>query len=110
MDREPFGLEHPTVKALRGRPPAPSVPSPLDAAWLREPCLEAGADDVGFVELERPALAGERPRIERAFPRTRSLISLSLSGRGYRRGWHVQFFRLLHAQLPGVHERVCRLG
>ncbi len=50
-------------------------PAVLDAAWLRELCLQAGADDVGFVELERPALADERPHIERAFPRTRSLIS-----------------------------------
>ena len=50
----------------------------LDAAWLRQLCLEAGADDVGFVELERPALAEERPHIERAFPRTRGLISFVL--------------------------------
>lgn len=48
---------------------------PLAAAWLRNLCIEAGADDVGFVELGRPAVAEERPHIERAFPRTRSLIS-----------------------------------
>src|SRR5436190_23021936 len=47
----------------------------LDAVWLRKLCLEAGADDVGFVELERPELATEKPHIERAFPRTRSLGS-----------------------------------
>ena len=60
--------------------PATSPPAtrPLDAAWLRRLCLEAGADDVGFVELERPNLVTERPRIERAFPRTRSLISVVL--------------------------------
>jgi ferredoxin len=50
----------------------------LDAAWLRQLCLDAGADDVGFVELERPALAEERAHIERTFPRTRSLISFVL--------------------------------
>jgi epoxyqueuosine reductase QueG len=50
----------------------------LDAAWLRQVCLDAGAEDVGFVELERPALADERPHIERALPRTRSLISFVL--------------------------------
>jgi hypothetical protein len=44
----------------------------LDAAWLPQLCLDAGADDVGFVELERPALAVERPHIERTFPRTRT--------------------------------------
>ncbi|MDD5139022.1 MAG: SCP2 sterol-binding domain-containing protein [Verrucomicrobiales bacterium] len=54
------------------------VPRVLDAVWLRELCLEAGADDAGFVELARPALAEERPHIERAFPRTRSLISFVL--------------------------------
>ncbi|HEY5911883.1 MAG TPA: SCP2 sterol-binding domain-containing protein [Verrucomicrobiae bacterium] len=59
---------------LPSRPAARSK-APLDAAWLRELCLEAGADDVGFVELERPALASERPHIERAFPHARSLIS-----------------------------------
>lgn len=50
----------------------------LEAAWLRRLCLEAGADDVGFVELERLSLADERPHVERAFPRTRSLISIVL--------------------------------
>jgi hypothetical protein len=50
----------------------------LDAAWLRKLCLDAGADDVGFVELERPALLDERPHLARAFPRTRTLISLVL--------------------------------
>jgi ferredoxin len=52
-----------------------SNPSALDAAWLRQLCLDAGADDVGFVELDRPALADERPHIARTFPRTRTLIS-----------------------------------
>jgi len=51
---------------------------PLDAEWLRQLCLDAGADDVGFVEVDRPALAGERPHIQRTFPRTRSVISFVL--------------------------------
>jgi hypothetical protein len=67
--------EHPTVKKVRERASVASVPDPLDAAWLRRLCLDGGAHDVGFVELERPALAAERPHIERTFPRTRSLIS-----------------------------------
>ncbi|HTV39892.1 MAG TPA: hypothetical protein VMF08_04915 [Candidatus Sulfotelmatobacter sp.] len=49
--------------------------NPLDATWLRNVCVEAGADDAGFVELERPSLAEERPYIQRAFPSARSLIS-----------------------------------
>ena len=54
---------------------APIVSRTLDAGWLRELCLAAGADDAGFVEVDRPALAGERPHLLAAFPRTRSLIS-----------------------------------
>ncbi len=71
-------IEHPTIVAARARRPAPPAAEPLDAAWLRALCMEAGADDVGFVGLERLALAGERPHIERAFQRTRSLISFVL--------------------------------
>jgi len=67
--------EHPTIKAFRARPVVPAISEPLDADWLRKLCLEAGADDVGFVELDRASLGDERARIERAFPRTRSLIS-----------------------------------
>jgi ferredoxin/putative sterol carrier protein len=70
--------EHPTVKAHRQRPALPKNPGPLDAVWLRQLCLDAGADDVGFVEVDRPALAGERPHIQRAFPRARSVISFVL--------------------------------
>jgi epoxyqueuosine reductase QueG len=55
-----------------------SIPKILDAAWLKELCLQAGADDVGFVALGHPALAAEKPHIEHAFPRTRTLISLVL--------------------------------
>jgi len=55
--------DHPTVKKVRAHPPAPAFSEPLDAAWLRQLCLDSGAHDVGFVELERPALADERPHI-----------------------------------------------
>src|SRR6185369_13427017 len=75
-------LETPELKThhvhIHTKPPDPTAsarPRVLDAAWLRQLCLDAGADDVGFVELERPSLAEERPHIERAFPRTCSLIS-----------------------------------
>jgi len=67
--------EHPTVKAHLRRPAQPQISGPLDAAWLRQLCLDAGADDVGFLELERPALSDERRYIQSAFPQTRSLIS-----------------------------------
>jgi ferredoxin len=70
--------EHPTVRAHGQRPVQPKLAAPLDAAWLRQLCLDAGADDVGFVEVDRPALAEERPHIQRTFPQARSLISFVL--------------------------------
>lgn len=70
--------QHPTVAAHRRKLAAEKTSEPLDAAWLRQLCLDAGADDVGFVELDRPALAGERAHIQRTFPHTRSLISIVL--------------------------------
>jgi len=47
----------------------------LEQDWLRTLCLEAGADDVGFVEIDRPDLEKDRPDILNAFPRTKTLIS-----------------------------------
>ena len=70
--------EHPTVEAHRRKAVPEKISEPLDAAWLRQLCLDAGADDVGFVEIDRPALAEERPHIQRAFPHTRSVISFVL--------------------------------
>jgi len=70
--------EHPTVAAHRRKLAPQKMSEPLDAEWLRQLCLDAGADDVGFVEVDRPALAGERPHIQRTFPHTRSVISFVL--------------------------------
>ncbi len=50
----------------------------LDAGELRELCLRAGADDVGFASLAAPALAGERPHIEAAFPGARTAIAIAV--------------------------------
>jgi hypothetical protein len=53
-------VDHPTVKQFyeehggNGRQQTPSV---LEAVWLRKICLDAGADDVGFVETDRPEIA-----------------------------------------------------
>lgn len=65
---------HPTVVAARQRQALPQV-RPLAAHWLRELCLDAGADDVGFVSIARPEVADQREDILRAFPDTRTLIS-----------------------------------
>jgi len=70
--------EHPTVRAHQQKPAIQKTSEPLDAVWLRQLCLDAGADDVGFVEVDRAALAEERPHIHRTFRHTRSVISFVL--------------------------------
>ncbi|HET9962546.1 MAG TPA: SCP2 sterol-binding domain-containing protein [Nitrospiraceae bacterium] len=70
--------EHPTVRAVRERLPradAADRSSPLDADWVRRLCLEAGADDVGLVEIDRPELAEDRSGILATFPHAKSLVS-----------------------------------
>jgi epoxyqueuosine reductase QueG len=48
----------------------------LDPDWVRRICMEAGADDVGFVQIERKELEADRSGIVAAFPWTRTLISV----------------------------------
>ena len=72
--------EHPTVKRFYERmmvPSATDAPPKLDADWLRKLCLEAGADDVGFVEIDRPEIADQRHDILAAFPHTKTLVSFA---------------------------------
>ncbi len=52
-----------------------SSPASVDADWLERLCREAGADDVGLVELGRPALDDQRDAILELLPGTRTLIS-----------------------------------
>ncbi len=69
--------QHPSVVAFRQREQAGVHPPRrrFRASELRERCLELGADDVGIVEVERPAIADQRDEIEQALPGTRLLIS-----------------------------------
>src|SRR5688572_32112693 len=69
--------DHPTVKQIRLKtePAVPPKKEPLDAAWLKQLVLDAGADDAGFVEIGRPALDDQREDILKAFPHTKTLIS-----------------------------------
>lgn len=55
--------------------PSSNFGGKLDRAWLRQLCLEAGADDVGFVEIDRRDLEKDRPDILNAFPHTKTLVS-----------------------------------
>ncbi len=73
--------EHPTVKrfheqAAAAQPAAP--PQVVDSAWLRQLCLESGAEDAGFVEVGRPAIAGEKGDILWLLPKTKALVSFVL--------------------------------
>lgn len=52
------------------------TPVVVERDWLRQVCLDAGAGDVGFVEIDRAALGAERANALRLFPQTRTLISL----------------------------------
>ncbi len=70
--------DHPTVRKHRESSAgyqAQRAPRILDAAWLRQLCLECGADDVGFVEIGRPNLDDQRDDILKVFPGSRTLIS-----------------------------------
>src|SRR5262245_23768203 len=71
--------EHPTVRRFQEksskRPGHGEPPGPLDAAWLRQLCLDCGADDAGLVEIGRPALDDQRGDILRHFPHARTLLS-----------------------------------
>lgn len=69
---------HPTVIRLSQRlssEPLAGPGNPLDAAWLRQLALDAGADDVGFVAINRPELDEQRAEILQVFPQTRVLLS-----------------------------------
>ena len=71
--------EHPTVRRFREREaalPAPGTDSNLDASWLRQLCLRAGADDVGFVEIDRPEIADQRQEILALVPGAKTLLSI----------------------------------
>src|SRR5262249_33802871 len=69
--------DHPTLRRLKenNRPDNIEPLNPHDAAWLRQLCLDCGADDAGLVEMSRPALDNQRDDILRAFPATKTLLS-----------------------------------
>lgn len=69
--------EHPSVVSYRkSLHRAADGPAVLDAGWLKRVCLEAGADDAGFVEIGRSDIDSDRADILQALPDTRSLVSI----------------------------------
>jgi ferredoxin len=72
--------DHPTVQRIRLKtlnPVAPGKQS-LDAEWLKRLALDAGADDVGLVEIGRASLDDQREDILKAFPNTKTLVSFAV--------------------------------
>jgi ferredoxin len=73
--------EHPTVKQFQARETASKEvarPQTLDRDWLRQMCLEAGADDVGFVEIDRPEIADQKADVLWLLPKTKTFVSFVL--------------------------------
>jgi epoxyqueuosine reductase QueG/putative sterol carrier protein len=77
-EEEPMNLDdHPTVKWYRQQDAtqrAGDRSTSIDSQLLKELCFEAGADDVGFVEIDRPAIADQRNELLEVFPATKTLI------------------------------------
>ena len=70
--------EHPTVKQLQTRETAGKERSDtkqLEVGALGDLCKQLGADDVGFVEIDRLEIADQKDDILSYFPHTRTLIS-----------------------------------
>lgn len=79
VDRSIKMANHATVQALRARDGVgPYNTAEVDSEWLRQVALEAGADDVGFVSLDNPAVAGERDYVREALPGAQSLVAICL--------------------------------
>jgi ferredoxin len=85
----------------------------LDQQWLKDLCLAAGAADVGFVEVHRPALGAETANAERIFSEVRTLISIvtvtnpeairSLSRATANMAWHLNHNELDEAAQQIIH-------
>jgi epoxyqueuosine reductase QueG len=69
--------EHPTVKQFQqnNKPLELTKQEPLDSQWLKLLVMDAGADDVDFVQIDRPELDDQREDILKSFPGTKTLIS-----------------------------------
>ena len=66
--------DHPSVRAVRARTSAPEAPPSVDAEWLRDLALQAGADDAGVAMLDHPDLAGEDEYVQQAMRGARAVI------------------------------------
>ena len=71
--------QHPTVIEYRRMLKSPAsrrTDSPLDARWLKQLVLDAGADDVGLIEIDRPGMEAYRDEVTGLFPEAKTIVSL----------------------------------
>ncbi len=68
--------DHPTVQKVKAAGSRPSKEEPLDAAWLKDLCKRAGADDVGLISIDRPDIADHKMDILSILPETQTIISI----------------------------------
>ncbi len=67
--------DHPTVRNWRTREAAPA-PQKIEAGWLRDIALECGADDVGFVAIDREEIQPQILKIHALMPEVKTLIAI----------------------------------
>lgn len=72
--RRRMGQEHPTIAQARAATPL-GDPVNLSSDWLHALCVECGADDAGFVNMDHPDIQDQRADILASFPRASALIS-----------------------------------
>lgn len=68
--------DHPAIRAWQARSRIEKRVPSIQKERLERIARESGAEDVGIIRLERKELDAERPFILRAFPSTRTLVSV----------------------------------
>jgi ferredoxin len=92
--------------------PRPQRRERVEANRLRKLCLQAGADDVGFVDIGRAGLGAENDNARRLFPAVRAVICLvGISNRdairSTSRATANHAWRLTGDKLDGIAARIC---
>jgi epoxyqueuosine reductase QueG/putative sterol carrier protein len=73
-----YSPDHPTIKWYEENP-AQGEPSleKLEPTVLQKICLDLGADDIGFVEIDRPALTSQKADLLELMPEVKTIVSLA---------------------------------
>lgn len=75
-----YAKDHPTVKwfydSVNSQSPS-GGPTLLETQQLRNLCLQSGAADARFIEVDRPAIEKQKKEIVEALPTTKTIASLA---------------------------------